>query len=127
MRSRNGAAREVRARDGECGLSVAKPGGCGGAGAAGAQAGELGCLPAGSAACAASDWAGASGAAGGGGVLGARPWGACTRGDGWGALGTPVRDRAPARCAAPPNPRLPPEPWRLGATLCVGGEEMEAF
>lgn len=59
MRSRSGAAREVRARDGECGQAGTR----GGAGAAGAQAGELGCLPAGSAACAASDWAGASGAA----------------------------------------------------------------
>lgn len=43
MRSRNGTAREVRARDGECGR--AGPGRCGGAGAEGAQAGSWGVCP----------------------------------------------------------------------------------
>lgn len=99
---------------------------CGGAGAAGAQAGELGCLPAGSAACAASDWAGASGAAG----CGVGCW-VRARCEGVGArvelkgsaLSTPVRDRALARCAAPPNHYLPSEPRRLGPTLRVGAED----
>lgn len=98
---------------------------CGGAGAAGAQAGELGCLPAGSAACAASDWAGASGAAGGG--VGCWVRARCEGGARvelkGGALSARVRDRALARCAAPPNHHLPSEPRRLGATLRVGAED----
>ena len=39
------------------------------------------------------------------------------------ALSAPVRDRALARCAAPPNHHLPSEPRRLGATLRVGAED----
>ena len=78
MQPQRGAARELRARDGECGRAGRLRRG-GGRGGAGQGAGVS--LPAGSAACAASDWAGASGAAGWGWGVGCAPVvGGCTRG-----------------------------------------------
>lgn len=103
MRPRSGAARGRRAGDGKCGQVETPRRGRD----RGTQAGCR-CLSASGAACAASDWAGVLGLRVG--DVGYAPVGACTRGAGEGALGTLVRDCAPACCAAPLNPRPPPEP-----------------
>lgn len=120
-----GPGEELRADCAPGTVSMAGPRDRGGAGAAGAQAREPGCLclPA---APRARPLIGREpqGPRVGGGVLGARPlWEGARAELQGGALGTPVRDRALARWAAPPNPRVSREPRRLGATLRVGGED----
>lgn len=120
MRPRNGAARGLRAGDGECGQVEALRRGRD----RGTQAG-CGCLSASGAACAASDWAGVLGHRVG--DVGYAPVGACTRGAGEGALCTLVRDCAPARCAAPRTPPPAARTPRDLEQLCVCGERMEAL